>query len=819
MAAGAATAAAAASQAAAAVLTIIEAFRRTDLLRTLVQKPDVYKPTTRDQEIETWSDWKHGLKNYLSVVDAKYVEEMEVIESDPSRPSTISTMADDTKRRARELYSILVSFMRGRPAKLARAITDQNGYEVWRTLTMEMQPSSRQRQLALVAQLSTVRFDPAKSLSEQVTRYEEIIAEYERISSLKFSEDLKITTLVQAAPAALQVQLHMSLNSETTYEETQTPPPSSSSLAPSSASTFSTSTAATQQQPRAVRRVRMVTPPGVPSCVVYDISEDTLPAEDQDQDEDEYYSVRAVRFESGRGTAQGSHDPSNEEIAAQTQIILDTGADASMVPESLRELGAAVPSSACPPRLCDAQGNAIPTHSLRQYEFWLRNAKGNAYCIREVCVVGRVKVPLLAVGKLFRKGWSLVHKDAGLSLEVPRTLPPRVPKVTLTEEMQGFVGKEGMHVLADGTKFHYTARASHLLDARPWYDPNFFKARTTLFQSVSGQWLQVENSADYVNEPNPFTLASSHPKPRITMVSSSPFSVDFFPEGGVPPKPSEELLRLYPQPMEDVAAPSTPEGVAPPRTPWDENAQNTRGLDRRDPVPRSQPEGPPSAEEVAAHNLTHVPFQRWCESCVATRSRADAHHTGANRETKVPVVQIDFYFTSLDDHARPAGQGEQDTCCLIGVDLETKMVLSVPGPNKGAVILHRAAEEVTRFTISLHGDEAVILQSDGEPAIKAVARAVAAARSKLGKKTVQRTTPVAAHQSNGGAERAVQTVRRLGTCLFHALELKAGTFPADTPLKLWAQVHGAFLYNRFHVLPGVLQTPYELAYGGRKFTK
>ncbi|CAE7942317.1 LMP1 [Symbiodinium sp. KB8] len=243
-------------------------------------------------------------------------------------------------------------------------------------------------------------------------------------------------------------------------------------------------------------------------------------------------------------------------------------------------------------------------------------------------------------------------------------------------------------------------------------------------------------------------------------------------------------------------------------------AEQLQGLDRRDPVPRSQPEGPPSAEEVAAHNLTHVPFQRWCESCVAARSRADAHHTGANRETKVPVVQIDFYFTSLDDHARPAGQGEQDTCCLIGVDLETKMVLSVPGPNKGAVILHRAAEEVTRFTISLHGDEAVILQSDGEPAIKAVARAVAAARSKLGKKTLQRTTPVAAHQSNGGAEREVQTVRRFGTCLFHALELKAGTFPAGTPLKLWAQVHGAFLYNRFHVLPGVLQTPYELAYGG-----
>ena len=73
----------------------------------------------------------------------------------------------------------------------------------------------------------------------------------------------------------------------------------------------------------------MVTPPGIPSCVVYDISEVTLPAEDQDRDEDEYYAVRAVRFGSGRGTAQGSHDPSDEETAAQTQTILDTGADAS----------------------------------------------------------------------------------------------------------------------------------------------------------------------------------------------------------------------------------------------------------------------------------------------------------------------------------------------------------------------------------------------------------------------------------------------------------------------------------------------------------
>ena len=79
------------------------------------------------------------------------MQEMDTIEGDPSRPSSISTMADDTKRWARELCSIWVSVMQGRPANIARGILDQNGYEAWRNLTLEMQPSSRQRQLALMA--------------------------------------------------------------------------------------------------------------------------------------------------------------------------------------------------------------------------------------------------------------------------------------------------------------------------------------------------------------------------------------------------------------------------------------------------------------------------------------------------------------------------------------------------------------------------------------------------------------------------------------------------------------------------------------------
>ena len=41
------------------------------------------------------------------------------------------------------------------------------------------------------------------------------------------------------------------------------------------------------------------------------------------------------------------------------------------------------------------------------------------------------------------------------------------------------------------------------------------------------------------------------------------------------------------------------------------------------------------------------------------------------------------------------------------------MVLAVPGPNKGAVILAKATEEIVRFTLALHQEQAVIVQSEG----------------------------------------------------------------------------------------------------------
>ena len=228
-------------------------------------------------------------------------------------------------------------------------------------------------------------------------------------------------------------------------------------------------------------------------------------------------------------------------------------------------------------------------------------------------------------------------------------------------------------------------------------------------------------------------------------------------------------------------------------------------------VPR--PEQAPSAEEQENHRLTHIPFVTWCPSCIATRARED--HRRPSAEARVPVVQRDYCYTYTDPSERQESEGDEIGSTLVAIDLDTKMLMALAVPSKGTASLKRSTEELCRFTMAVQGENHIIIQSDGEPAIKAVVKACAEARAKLGQRTTQRTTGVAQRASNGSVERAVQTVRRLANCLVHSFEEKRGKLPQGHCLRTWSFGHSAFLYNRYHVHPNLQKTSYELVGGGR----
>ena len=60
----------------------------------------------------------------------------------------------------------------------------------------------------------------------------------------------------------------------------------------------------------------------------------------------------------------------------------------------------------------------------------------------------------------------------------------------------------------------------------------------------------------------------------------------------------------------------------------------------------------PTAREVAEHNITHCPYRSWCDICVRTRGREDAHRRQEQspEESGLPEVGMDYdYFGDKED--------------------------------------------------------------------------------------------------------------------------------------------------------------------------
>ena len=51
----------------------------------------------------------------------------------------------------------------------------------------------------------------------------------------------------------------------------------------------------------------------------------------------------------------------------------------------------------------------------------------------------------------------------------------------------------------------------------------------------------------------------------------------------------------------------------------------------------------PSADEVATHNLTHLPFRSWCPHCAATRKSNLPHRTSKSKST-IPLLTADYCY-------------------------------------------------------------------------------------------------------------------------------------------------------------------------------
>ncbi|CAK9065018.1 unnamed protein product, partial [Durusdinium trenchii] len=104
-----------------------------------------------------------------------------------------------------------------------------------------------------------------------------------------------------------------------------------------------------------------------------------------------------------------------------------------------------------------------------------------------------------------------------------------------------------------------------------------------------------------------------------------------------------------------------------------EVAQRLFAESRREAIPLKTPKLP-SRHEQELHQLTHLPFQPWCQQCVATRSKEDPRMKEERSDRKDrgrPVISFDYGFTYTAD----APEEKQWGTALYVAESESKATL------------------------------------------------------------------------------------------------------------------------------------------------
>ena len=210
----------------------------------------------------------------------------------------------------------------------------------------------------------------------------------------------------------------------------------------------------------------------------------------------------------------------------------------------------------------------------------------------------------------------------------------------------------------------------------------------------------------------------------------------------------------------------------------------------------------PSKEEIEKHNLLHDPAMPWCDICVQSKSRDDFHRQA--RPKVLPVIQFDYAVAGTQ-------QGQPHFDFMVGTDMST-------GAAWASAVLIKGKEDPYIVSsilswLSELGHSKVIIQSDGEPASEMVMRMVQSKGAMMEHppcEIIQQQSQRYSHQSNGGAERMVQTIRNQIKAYKIQIEKNSGiTIKADSPLLTWLPRHAAWQYTRFHKRQGSTTTAYE----------
>ena len=164
-------------------------------LRKLIKGAEIVSPSSWQEERQNWLGFRHRLRTWLSVVDPKVLQALDVVDKEPTKKLSMCDCAEEGKALSDRLYGILSSHTKNRPQRVLQAITQDNGLEGYGRLLEFNASATKARSLKLQRQIMNYRFSKEAGYSENILRFEELLKEFERPSKEKVSESLKMGPL------------------------------------------------------------------------------------------------------------------------------------------------------------------------------------------------------------------------------------------------------------------------------------------------------------------------------------------------------------------------------------------------------------------------------------------------------------------------------------------------------------------------------------------------------------------------------------------------------------------------------------------------
>ena len=215
----------------------------------------------------------------------------------------------------------------------------------------------------------------------------------------------------------------------------------------------------------------------------------------------------------------------------------------------------------------------------------------------------------------------------------------------------------------------------------------------------------------------------------------------------------------------------------------------------------------PSKEEIEEHYLQgHLPYRAWCSHCVRGKGKRRGHRCQEDKDRAIREIHVDYCFMGM--------KGEESTkTIVVAKDRDSGMVMSSVVPMKGASSSF-AAKRIRAFAKELgqeHTD--LTLKGDQEAALQDLLQETARIRAPA--KTFIEQSPVGESESNGVAERGIQTIEGEIRVLKDAFEARVEKkLRSDDNILAWLVEYAGVVVNRFEVGHDG-KTPYERLRGKR----